>query len=488
MKRKYFILSIIIVIISSIYLLGIFTIKNENTKITILLKSIVPTPIKNLLKKSIYEKQELKKINTKQTDKIKELEKIYTFKIKSLDYLKKKNNIENFEKIYFEKYTNKKILTDKNIYNLSVYHSPFLYNPIHDQAKGSAFIEETAEHIITVDSIGGIFYIDKFDLKLNKFFAKNIPSNLRKIIKYKNFYEKYEYSIKDILLYKNKIYLSFINELSKDCYNTSIVVSDFNLDFLEFSNFFNPKDCVKKENDTGFFNPHIAGGRIVIFDENNLLFSTGDFQNYKLAQSRDNIFGKILKINTSNSKFEIVSMGHRNVQGLKYDNKKSFIISTEHGPIGGDEVNLNKLNNNKILNFGWPQASYGKHYTSNKEKRYAIAPLYKNHKKYGYEEPLIYYTPSIAISEIENVDNFFLTNDKKIDFFVGSLGKDLDNEQLSIHHLKLDYENSKLSKYDIIKLNERIRDIKYSEDLNLVLMFLESSSSLGILKKLNNVN
>lgn len=484
MKRKYFIPLIAIILAISIYFTGIFIIKNEDTKAISLLKSVVPTNVKNFFKETIYEKHELKKINIKQIDKIKELEKIYASKVKTLDYLKKKNNIENFDKIYFEKFKNIQIQTDKNLYNLSVYHSPFLYNPIHQQAKGSAFIEETAENIIIVDSIGGIFYLNKFDLKLNKFFARNIPSNLKEIIKYQNFYDNYEYSIKDILLFKNKVYLSFTNELSKECYNTSIIVSDFNLEFLEFSKFFNPKDCVKKGNDTGFFNPHIAGGRIVIFDENHLLFSTGDFQNYRLAQSTDNLFGKILKINISNSKSEIISIGHRNIQGLKYDNKKSFIISTEHGPIGGDEINLNKLNDNKILNFGWPQASYGKHYTTNQEKRYALAPLYKNHKKYGYEEPLTYYTPSIAISEIENVDNFFLPNDKKIDYFVGTLGKDPDNKQLSIHHLRLDYDNSKLIKYDIIKLNERIRDIKFSQDLEAVLMFLESSSSLGVLTKI----
>ena len=106
------------------------------------------------------------------------------------------------------------------------------------------------------------------------------------------------------------------------------------------------------------------------FDKNHLLFSTGDFQNYKLAQNKDNLFGKILRINLVNKKVDIVSLGHRNVQGLKYDKIKRFIISTEHGPIGGDEINLNKLTTEKIINFGWPQASYGEHYTTEKKKRY----------------------------------------------------------------------------------------------------------------------
>ncbi|RPG97973.1 MAG: hypothetical protein CBD99_000320 [Candidatus Pelagibacter sp. TMED239] len=486
MKRKYYIslLSIIIITII-IYLTGLYLSGNERSKTTIFLKSIIPSNVKHLLKNTVYINQEIKKDNENQIAKVKELEKLYSFKIDALNNLKKENSSGNFENIYFEKFKDEKISSDKNFYNLKVFHSPFLYNPIHPQAKGSAFIEETKKNIIIVDSLGEIYFFKKSDLKSERFFAKNIPNNLRNIIKYQTFYNKYEYSIKDVLIFDDKIYLSFTNETSKNCFNTSILVSDLKYDYLDFSIFFNPNDCVKKDNITGFFNPHIAGGRLVSFNKNHLLFSTGDFQNYKLAQSKDNLFGKILKININNKKVDIVSLGHRNVQGLKYDKNKKLIISTEHGPIGGDEINLNKLVNERILNFGWPQASYGDHYTSEKEKRYTLAPLYKNHTKHGYEEPLIYYIPSIAISEIENVNDLFSTSDDKLeDYFVGSLGKDSDNGQLSIHHLKIDFEKPEIIKYDIIRIRERIRDIKYLKELNLVLMFLESSGSIGILKKI----
>ena len=485
MKRKYYIslLSVIIITII-IYLIGSYLLVNERSKTTFFLKSIIPNSVKNILKNTVYKNQEITKDIENQIAKFKELEKLYNFKIDALKNLKKKNNSKNFENIYFEKFRDEKIISDKNFYNLKVFHSPFLYNPIHSQAKGSAFIEETKNNIIIVDSLGEIYFFKKSDLKLKKFFAKNIPNNLRNIIKYQAFYDKYEYSIKDVLIFDNKIFLSFTNEISKNCFNTSILVSDFKYDYLDFSVFFNPNDCVKKDNITGFFNPHIAGGRLVSFNKNHLLFSTGDFQNYKLAQSKDNLFGKILKINIINKKVDIVSLGHRNVQGLKYDKNKKLIISTEHGPIGGDEINLNKLKTDRILNFGWPQASYGDHYTSEKEKRYILAPLYKSHIKHGYEEPLAYYTPSIAISEIENVNDLFLNSENKFeDYFVGSLGKNLDNGQLSIHHLKIDYNKSEIIKYDIIQIKERIRDIKYSQELKAVLMFLESSGSIGILEK-----
>ena len=118
MKRKKFFFTVIVTVALSIYLFGIFLTNNENAKITVLLKSIIPTNIKNFLKKTIYEKQELKKENTEQAEKIRELEKLYYFKVQTLNYLKNEYNIKNFEKIYFEKYKNKEIETDKNLYQL----------------------------------------------------------------------------------------------------------------------------------------------------------------------------------------------------------------------------------------------------------------------------------------------------------------------------------------------------------------------------------
>ena len=54
------------------------------------------------------------------------------------------------------------------------------------------------------------------------------------------------------------------------------------------------------------------------------------------------MFGKILKINKNNGEYSIVSKGHRNIQGMYFDDKNKIILSTEHGPKGGDEVNINK--------------------------------------------------------------------------------------------------------------------------------------------------
>ena len=104
-------------------------------------------------------------------------------------------------------------------------------------------------------------------------------------------------------------------------------------------------------------------------------------------------------------------MGHRNPQGLYIDNEKEKILSTEHGPTGGDEINMIDLKNNKIKNFGWPKSSYGIDQG---------ATWKRNHIKYGYIEPIKYYVPSIAISEIIKVPENFFNSDNN--FFVASMG------------------------------------------------------------------
>ena len=77
---------------------------------------------------------------------------------------------------------------------------------------------------------------------------------------------------------------------------------------------------------------------------------------------------------------------------------KDYILSTEHGPHGGDEINLN-LNTKIIKNFGWAISSYGEHYGGkdspvNKSK-YKKYPLHKSHKDYNFIEPIKYFVPSI---------------------------------------------------------------------------------------------
>jgi len=116
---------------------------------------------------------------------------------------------------------------------------------------------------------------------------------------------------------------------------------------------------------------------------------------YNLAQDDNSIFGKIIKIKKKNFiespfNFKIFSKGHRNPQGLTRTDDKIF--SVEHGPKGGDELNLINQKNN----YGWPVVSYGTRYMyDNNGKSYNTS-----HENKNFTEPLFALVPSVGISSV----------------------------------------------------------------------------------------
>ena len=91
------------------------------------------------------------------------------------------------------------------------------------------------------------------------------------------------------------------------------------------------------------------GGRIKFGPDNMLYITTGDAQNPSQAQDKNSLAGKILRV-TAEGKTEVYSYGHRNPQGLAWDNQ-SRLWATEHGPSTKDEVNLIEIGKN----YGWPE-------------------------------------------------------------------------------------------------------------------------------------
>ena len=61
------------------------------------------------------------------------------------------------------------------------------------------------------------------------------------------------------------------------------------------------------------------------------------------------------------------------------------------------------------------------------------------------------------------------------------MGKIKEEGDLSIHHIKVNYETKKIKEEDIIVIGERIRDMKYIQDLNKIILFVENSPGIGIL-------
>ena len=139
------------------------------------------------------------------------------------------------------------------------------------------------------------------------------------------------------------------------------------------------------------------GSRIVFDNAGYLYFSTGERGVKENAQDLTNDMGKIHRLyddgriptdnpfaDTPQARPSIWSYGHRNVQGLAYDSTRNIIYATEHGPRGGDELNTIE----KGKNYGWPAITYGIDYSG--------AIISELTEKEGMEQPIHYWTPSIA--------------------------------------------------------------------------------------------
>jgi len=431
-------------------------IKNLSNQLNIRNRQIAKIQ-KNLLKngKNINDLINKKNIRFKKTF---ENLKLYEIVDKN-SFLKEKKNIL-LNQYLISKFSTSDILFNGNI-----------------NAAGTAYVDFfNDDRSLLLTTYDGVFAFSNLK-NINNF--NKIKSNIDKFVNYEEFYFDSQYGVKDIFINKDLIYVSFIYEEKKQCYGLKILNAQLNIKFLNFKEFFQTSSCVKKNNNHGFWAHQGAGGRIILSDEDNILFSTGEFRNRPVAQKINSDFGKIIEINIESKKKKIVSIGHRNPQGLFYSRKHNFIISTEHGPKGGDEINLNHRPFDKIKNFGWPIASYGEHYHKNySEKILSDAPLNKNHKKYGFIEPIKYFTPSIGISEVKSISK----NDDT--FLIGAMGNEIKDKDLGLHLIELDEKLKKIKNSVYLPINERVRDIVVSKNKDIIILFLETTSSLLILNKI----
>ena len=412
-----------------------------------------------------------KQLNTRNT----QLEKIQK---KLLKEEKNLNDIINQNEINFKNVLNVKKKIGSDIYSFLKYTTNDILFAGNRKAIGTAFIDlYNDDQNLIIATYDGIFAFTNIN-NLENF--KKIDTNISSLILYEKFYLDEQFGIKDIHIDNGKLYVSFIGERKNNCYDLKIINSELNEEFLEFSLFYQTISCVNENNNHGFWAHQGAGGRIENLDNSNLLFTTGDFRNRPLSQDLKSDFGKILKINIQSKKSKVVSLGHRNPQGLYYSEKFDFILSTEHGPKGGDEININNKPFLKIKNFGWPISSYGEHYKKNySEKILKEAPLNKSHKKFGFEEPIKYFNPSIGISQTISL------NQMDTEFLIGAMGNEIVEQDLGLHYVRLNSKRNKVIFHDYITLNERVRDIIISNDRKLIVIFLETSGSIAVLKKIN---
>ena len=144
------------------------------------------------------------------------------------------------------------------------------------------------------------------------------------------------------------------------------------------------------------------GCRIAFDQDNYLFFTHGDRGRQNMAQDLALPNGKIYRlhddgripkdnpfVNHPDALPAIWSYGHRNQQGLTFEPNTGQLWSTEHGPRGGDELNLIR----RARNYGWPVITYGINYNG--------TPITELTVKDGLEQPVVYWTPSPAVCGID---------------------------------------------------------------------------------------
>ena len=207
------------------------------------------------------------------------------------------------------------------------------------------------------------------------------------------------------------------------------------------------------------------GCRIVQAADKNLFVTLGDhFGPRAEAQNLAVDNGKIVRIGPdgeipkdnpfvgkADARAEIWSFGHRNPQGLVLSPIDGKLWEQEHGPQGGDEINIIE----KGKNYGWPVIGYGVDYGG--------AKIHKSTHKAGMEQPLWHWTPSIAPSGLAIYTG---------DLFPGWKGN-LFNGALKFQLLsRLEIKDGKVIKEERLLqgLNERIRDVRQGPDGALYLL------------------
>jgi glucose/arabinose dehydrogenase len=201
------------------------------------------------------------------------------------------------------------------------------------------------------------------------------------------------------------------------------------------------------------------GCRIAQGTDNALFVTMGDhFKPRDDAQNLANDIGKLVRIDPDgqppgdnpfigrkDARPEIWSYGHRNGQGLAFNPASGVLWEIEHGPRGGDEVNIIS----KGKNYGWPVIGYGIDYDGSK--------IHESTAKPGMEQPIKYWVPSIAPSGMAFYTGTLFPQWRG-SLFTGALAGKM------LVRLSLDGDTVTGEERLLQSLNERIRDVRQGPD------------------------
>lgn len=191
-----------------------------------------------------------------------------------------------------------------------------------------------------------------------------------------------------------------------------------------------------------------AAGRLEIIDSKSAYLTIGDLGYTEIDnRAKRGDLGSLFRI--TDKSVTRISQGHRNQQGIVlYDGKT--LITSEHGPRGGDEINIIEPG----IDYGWPFVTYGAPYS---QGDYVVPKSTGTHN--DYREPIKYWTPSIAPTELVQLPS------NKFGTYASALAMGTLRQE-SLFFMK--FEGGKIIDSVEIDLGKRIRDLDVLPDARLV--------------------
>ena len=300
------------------------------------------------------------------------------------------------------------------------------------------------QNLIVSDRNGSLWLVDYKEKSKNQ--ISGVPN-----VRYKGQGGLLDVEIHPDFINNNYIYIGFTDYLNSKKNRTFTSIIRARLKNISLTD----QKIIYKADDTFYDNSTIHYGTRIVFDDKGFLyFSIGDRGKRNQAQLLEYPNGKIHRLNadgsipSDNPFFEnnnaiksIWTYGNRNPQGLAMHPASSILFETEHGPRGGDELNI--LSSGK--NYGWPEITYGKNYSGTTITKYT-------HKE-GMEQPVIHWTPSIAVCGIDFYDGE-LFNNWKNNLLVSSLKFE------RLYRLEIDDDDKVIDQEIIYEAGSRIRDVQ----------------------------
>ena len=220
-------------------------------------------------------------------------------------------------------------------------------------------------------------------------------------------------------------------------------------------------------------------GSRVAFGPDGLLYMTTGAPFDQKAQDPNSVYGKVLRLRDDgkvptdnpfvgkpNVRPEVFSSGHRDHLGLTVDPRTGTVLNAEHGPNGGDEVNVIRAGRN----YGWPRFSFGRNYDGSVLADTPLGP--------GVEAPLVVWLPSIAPSGLT-----FYTGDRfpawKGNLFVGSSRRGEVPGTGGLERVVLNEQLGELRRETLLtQLHQRVRDVRQGPDGLLYVITDEDDGAL----------